>query len=96
MPDGSDVIADIVCCDENDAILALIEGKVDVCLHLNQMKNYGQAFPSVPRILLAKARSQFSEPGQSEAEVFWNEVAEVLSDLPELPRGRCTQVSNLS
>ena len=81
MPDGSDVIADIVCCDENDAILALIEVKVDACLHPNQMKNYGQAFPSVPRILLAKVRSQFLEPGQSEAEVLWNEVAEVLSDL---------------
>ena len=86
MSNGSDVIADIVCCNENDAILALIEIKVDACLHFNQMKNYGQAFPSVPRILLAKSRSQFLEPEQSEAEVLWNEVAEVLSDLANQDR----------
>lgn len=79
--DGTNVIADLVCFSERGAVLALIESKVGSFLHPHQMENYGKAFPGVPRILLVKERSQFSEPGQSEADILWNEVAEAVSDV---------------
>lgn len=79
--EGANVIADLVCFSDSGAVLALIESKVDSHLHENQMKNYGQVFPGVPRILLVKDRSQLTEPGQSEADVLWSEVTEAVSDV---------------
>ena len=84
MPNGTNVIADLVCFGESGVVLALIEIKVASFLHPHQMENYGKAFPGVPRILLVKERWQFSEPGQSEADILWNEVAEAVSDVAGL------------